>query len=263
MSSWLQTGNASKKLQEQEEIEAQKRKEESGKMFRFYVKKGEEARITIIDGELDADGYLNPPRFYEHTIEIAGKMETYVCPEKTNPEAGDSCPLCASGDRPSLISLFTCIDHREVPSKDGTKMYRDTPKLLALKPKGFELLAHKAKKYGGLAGCTFDVARLGDNSVATGDNYDLVIKTPVEELQPKYVHQVDDGKGHKTQQTFFVPANYEEEIVFRTGEQLRELGLGTVSAATTQSKGGYVAPSKAYANEQEQNTPATDYSKEL
>lgn len=266
---WMSTGAQSKKLAEQEAIEAQKRKEEQGKMYRFYLKTGEEARITFVDGALDGEGYLTPPRFYEHAIQVAGKWEDFVCPEKTNPESGDKCPICASGDRPYLVSLFTVIDHREIQSKDKTKTYKDMPRLLALKPKGFEIVAHKAKKQGGLEGRTFDVARLGENATNTGDVWDFVEKREMADLQAQFMRNVKDDKGNDTgkQETYFVPANYESEIVFRTGDELRGMGLGVASVggggSSTGTSQGYVPPSQQYKEQANPATQGKDYSNEL
>lgn len=269
MGGWMKTGAASQQLAEQEAIEALKRKEEQGKMFRFYLKTGEEARITFVDGALNKDGYLTPPRFYEHTIQVAGKWEEYVCPEKTNPESGDKCPICASGDRPYLVSLFTVIDHREFKSKDGSKTYSDMPRLLALKPKGFEIVAHKAKKQGGLEGRTFDVARLGENATNTGDVWDFVEKKDIAELQAQFMRNVKDDKGNDTgkKETYFVQADYEEEIVFRTGDELRAMGLGVASAggstySSANKNTGYVPPSQQYKDDNSA-TAGKDYSNEL
>lgn len=265
--SWLKTGQDSAKLAQQDAAEAQKRKEEQGKMYRFYLKHGEEARVTFVDGALDGEGYLTPPRFYEHTIQVAGKWEEFVCPEKTAPESGDKCPICASGDRPYLVSLFTIIDHREFQNKDKTKTYKDMPRLLALKPKAFEIIAHKAKKQGGLEGRTFDVARLGENAPNVGDNWDFVEKNAVEDLQKLYLRDVLDDKGNVTgkKETVFVPAEYEKEIVFRTGDELRQLGLGvatgfTGGAASTNT--GYIPPSQQY-QEPTSALAGKDYSNDL
>ena len=44
-------------------------------------------------------------------------------------------------NRPSLVALFTIIDHRQIQStKDKTKVYKDTKKLLVAKTQTFELL---------------------------------------------------------------------------------------------------------------------------
>src|ERR1017187_8180370 len=57
---FLKTGKESVALAAQDKIEAQIRKEESAKAFRFYLKVGEDARITIVDSEIPK-GYLNLP----------------------------------------------------------------------------------------------------------------------------------------------------------------------------------------------------------
>ena len=78
------------------------------------------------------------------------------------------------------------------------------------------------------------------------------------------MHMLKTGSGSsnrngKVVKTFFVPANYEEEIVFRTGDELRELGLGvaTASQGSVTSNKPYTPPSQQYAEDNK------DYSKEL
>lgn len=275
--SWLQTGAQSQQLAQQEAAEVQKRQEEGGKMFRFFIKNGEEARITFIDGAPNAQGHLTPPRFYEHSIQQQGKWTTFVCPEKTNPASGDKCPICAGGDRPALISLFTIIDHRTVSSKDGQKTYSDTVKLLAMKPKAFELLMLKVKKLGSLVGCTFDFTRIGENSSSVGDVFDFVERRDPHMLMQMYQKEVKDEKGKAVGMTTkFTPANYETEIVFRTGAELSALGFGTVQqasqpyqpqqgyqpqAAASVNMQGYVPPSQQSYGDQSGGAP--DFSKEL
>lgn len=229
--SWLKKGADSAKLQQQEEAAAEARKAEMGKMRRFFLKDKEEARITFVDGELSAEGFLLPPRFYEHFVEHAGRSDNFVCPEKTNPESGEKCPICEMGDRPSLVALFTIIDHRQFKGKDGT-IYQDTPKLLAAKPLTFEILNKIAIKRGGLAGVTFDVSRVGDKAAAVGSMFDFVEKhTDIEALQQAFQREVRDPKTGKVlgTETSFKPADYETEIVFRSEADLRKLGFGKSS----------------------------------
>ena len=239
--SWLKTGQESAQVAKQDQVEAEQRKAEQGKMWRFYLKDGEEARITFVDGDLSPEGFLLPPRYYEHNLMLNGKWgNTFVCPEKTLPDSGEKCPICESGDRPSLVAVFTIIDHRTVKSKDGTKTYKDLPRLFVAKGPTFELLNKLAQKRGGLAGTTWDAMRAGDKSASVGSAFDFVEKVAVEELRKKYVHEVTDPKtNQKTIQSFFVPANYEHEIVFRTGDQLRQMGLGKPSSAPASGFGGY------------------------
>ena len=244
---FLKTGTASAELAKKQAVEAEQRKAEQGKLFRFWMKEGEEARITFVDGSLSEEGFLLPPRFYEHNLFLNGQWNNFfVCPEKTNPESKDTCPICESDDRPSLVALFTIIDHREFTgTKDKTKKYKDTKKLLVAKPQTFELLNRLAIKRGGLACCTFDVSRVGDKAAAVGSLFDFVEKTDLKVLQAKYQREVVDPKTNvKTKQSYFTPADYEHEITYRTGLQLKELGLGKNGGGggETASPAGATAP---------------------
>ena len=227
---WLKTGKESAAAAKQEEAAAKQRKEEQGKMWRFFMKQDEEdVRITFVDGDLSDEGYLMPPRFYEHNVQMNGKYgNLFVCPEKTDPASGEKCPLCEQGDPASLVALFTIIDHRPFTRKDGS-IGQDTPKILAAKPITFQLLNTLAVKRKGLAGCTFDVMRTGDKSAAVGSMFDFVEKhniTP--EFKAQFVREYKDAKTGKTVTVQgFEPANYEAEIVYRTADELRtQYGFG-------------------------------------
>ena len=234
---FLKAGKESADLAAKQAAEAQAYRENQGKLFRFWLKEQEEARITFVDGDLSPDGYLVPPRYYEHGLYLNGSWNNFfVCPEKTNPEAKDSCPICVAPDRPSLVALFTIIDHRTFHgSKDKSKVYVDTKKLMVCKPQTFELLNKIAMKRGGLAGCTFDVSRIGDKAAAVGSLFDFVVKTPISELKAKYqVEKTDPKTNQKVKVTNFEVADYEKEITYRTGDELRKLGLGQIPAAATE-----------------------------
>jgi hypothetical protein len=239
--SFLKTGKASADLASKHQKEQELRKQEQGKMFRFWMKENEEARITFIDGELGPEGYLTPPRYYEHNLYQAGKWNNfYVCPKLTTPDSKDECPICESGDRPALVALFTVIDHRQVMSKDKTKVYKDTKRLLVAKPQTFELLNKHAIKRGGLAGATFDASRIGDKSASVGSMFDFVEKKPVEELKAIYMTEKIDPKTNvKSKVTNFTPANYEHEITYRTGEELAiAVGAATKPGGDGEGNGG-------------------------
>lgn len=262
--SWMATGAASANLAQQAEAEQEQMEASRGKLWRFFLKEGEEARITFIDGDLNHDGFLLPPRFYEHNLQINGKWgHTYVCPEKTMPDGGHKCPICASGDKPSLVALFTIIDHREIQlkSKDGKpgKIIKDQRRLLVAKPKSMEFLAKIAQKRGGLARATFDVTRMGDNSASIGSMFDFTEKNELSVLQAAFVEEVEVN-GLKQMKSYFVPADYEKEIVFRTPEELLKLGVGVKAAsgfiASKAAGSGGLAPGGVSA-------PSTDYSKQL
>jgi hypothetical protein len=246
--SFLKTGAESAALAKQEAAEAQKRKEETGKLWRFFLGDNEDAKITFVDGELGEEGYLNPPRFYEHTVFYNGKYENFICPEKTNPGAKDACPNCEAGDRASLVAVFTIIDHRTFQSKDKTKTYSNTRKLFVAKPQTFELLNKLAMKRGGLVGCTFDVSRAGDKAPAVGSMFDFVEKHDIVSLQTMFMVEKTDPKTNKvTTVTNFLAADYENELIYRTGDELRKLGLGKPSNGFIPPSQGSVAKAN-YAN---------------
>lgn len=238
--SWLKTGAESKQLAEKHAVEQQQAKEEGGKLFRFYLKGKDEGRITFLDGNLSDEGFLLPPRFYEHFIQHNGKWQTFVCPEKTNPNSGEKCPLCEGGDKPSLVAAFTVIDHRTTYNKDKTKSFKDQKRLYVVKSQTFEMLNKLAVKRDGLVGCTFDVSRTGEKSPSAGDFFDFVEKKPLEEVQKLYQIEVEQD-GKKVKQTYATPADYDSEIVYRTGAELAKL-LGAPGSygetTTTEASGG-------------------------
>ena len=123
-------------------------------------------------------------------------------------------------------------------------MYKDTAKLLKAKTQSAEYLASIAQKRGGLSGCKFDVERHGDKSAAIGSHYDFVDKQPAEVLKKQYTYKYKDDKGVEHVQSSFEPADYEQEIVFLSEEDLRGLGFG--KGATTGMKAG---PSSASAKD--------------
>jgi hypothetical protein len=224
----MKQGAASAQVAQQEEAEHALRKEQQGKMFRFFLDDKEEAQITFVDGALNEQGFLVPPRFYEHGLKVNGKFQTFVCPQKSDPDAGHQCPICEQGDRPYLLSVFTIIDHRIRKARDSDKTYQHTRRIFAAKPQTFEILNKLALKYGGLAGKTFDVSRVGDKAPAVGSMFMPIGQTDIAILQQQFMEDVlgQDGKPTGQKKTYFVPANYEQEIVFQTEVELRQMGFG-------------------------------------
>ncbi|ATS92312.1 hypothetical protein DLP05_057 [Stenotrophomonas phage vB_SmaS_DLP_5] len=254
--SWLKTGADSAKAAEQAKAEAEAKKAEMGNMFRFFIKKGEDARITFVDGELSSQGFLLPPRFYEHTVMFNGNWTNFVCPEKTSPELGHKCPLCETGDYASLVALFTVVDHRTYKSPTTGKTYKDTTKLFVAKSGTYEMLNKIAIKRDGLIGCTFDVSRMGDKAPAVGSMFDFVEKNDPEKLKGVWTRSYKDKDGKEVTEDSFKVADYDKEIVFRTGDELRALGFG---------KGAHTGSGFAGANPggSQQSAESKDYSNEL
>lgn len=225
---WMATGDQSAQMQEQHKVEQAQREAEYGKMRRFFIQDpGKEARITFVDGALGPQGFLVPPRFWEHNLNLGGKWGNYfVCPEKTMPAAGHKCPICASGDVAYLAALFTIIDHREFTASDG-KVYKDQPRLLVAKPQSFEMLNKVAVALGGLSCVTFNVGRSTKKAASIGDIYINVAKGDLQELRMAHKFSIVDEKTKQEQwYTKFAVADYGTEITFRTPDELLKLGLG-------------------------------------
>lgn len=236
---FLKTGADSVNIAKQAESEAEMRRETQGRMWRFFLgqvsgsSKYDEARITFVDGDLSPEGYLLPPRWYEHSLMIGARLENFVCPEKTNPHSDEKCPLCEVAERVSLVAAFTIIDHRSYKSSKG-ETYSNSRRLFVAKTQTFEILNKMAVKRGGLAGCTFDVSRSGEKSPGVGNVFDFTEKTPIEALQGLYTTVSTDPKTNaKSQTTYFLPADYETEIVYRSADELRKLGFGAPKGASS------------------------------
>lgn len=251
--SWLMKGAAaSQELEKKAKAEQAARQAAQGKMWGFWMKEGEEnVQLTFVDGDLDGDGFFAPPRYYEHTIKRGSSYDSYVCPEKTNPSLGEICPICEAnnkGENAYLVALFTVIDHRTFTSKDGDKSYTNSPKILKAKMKSAEYLAGLAKKRGGLAGIKFDITRVGDKSASIGSHYDFVDKQDAEVLRKQFTRKFKNEAGKEVVETVFKPADYDNEIVFLTEQELRNLGFGK-GAVTGQNKHAQQATSDDYSDQ--------------
>ena len=215
---FLKKGAAAKEALQKEEAQAELRKQEQGRLWRFRMPEGEERKITFLDGDIDDDGMLDINMFYEHTIRVNGTWENFVCTADT--DTSQPCPICEAGNTPSLVGVMTVIDHSEHKIKKGPnagKTITNQRKLFVAKQGTLKLLTKQAVKRGGLAGCTFEVSRLGDKDPAVGNQFDFVHKfESYEEIAEELGLKIEDVQ----------PANYEEEIRYRSPEELIELGVG-------------------------------------
>lgn len=208
----LKRGDAARKALAAEEYKTEKAKAEAGnRLFRFFIKDGEETSITFLDGELD-NGMLDGAYFFEHNVLMNGKWGNFfVCLQEEEP-----CPVCeTTKSKSSYVCLLTVIDHSSYKAKDG-KTYKDQVKLFAAKRETVQILQKIAVKRGGLTGCRFDVSRSGDKSASVGSMFDFVDKSSMATIRSKYgkdVSQID----------------YEEYIgsIYHTAKELKKLGFGS------------------------------------
>jgi len=204
---FLKTGRAARKEASAVD-EAKKRRDEESKFFRFYVKRGTERQITFLDGALDEDGELTMVTYYEHNLYMNGNWRNFfVCTGNEN----EPCPICEEGKLPAMVAAFTILDHTEYTDRKGNT-HKDQVMLLLAKRGTQKLLEYQAAKRGGLAGVTFDVARIDEEqSAAVGTSFDFVEKIDVKKVLKKYGAEVID---------------YEDAINYRTPEELRKRGFG-------------------------------------
>lgn len=232
MVKFLKKGKEGEQITKQAEAEVERRREQSGNtVFRYWMPEGAEQRITFLDGELSEAGLLDVPRYWEHNLLINGSWKNWFpCVKDEEP-----CPLCEIKP-PSLVYVFSIIDHREWEDKNG-KTHQHERKLYVCKGDTYKRLSKIAEKRDGLTGATFDVARIGDKSENVGNDFDFVEKLSLKELRKKYDLEKSGETGNNK---VCLPYDYEEVIKYYTGEELRNMGLGSgeapVGSADTSKK---------------------------
>ena len=226
---WMKRGVDAKKAMQHEDAKAEERKAEAGKLWRFFVTPEKAGLVTFLDGSLDAEGMLDIQVFYEHRVRINGEWNNFVCTAEI--DQSQPCPLCEKGDKPAFVGVMTVLDHSEHKIKNGPnagKTITNTRKLFVAKRTTIKLLTTIAKKRGGLAGCTFEVTRSGEKTPAVGEHFDFTAKySKLSEIADKFGLKLEDVQ----------PANYEEEVRYRTVAELIELGVGKAQSGVGYEKG--------------------------
>lgn len=233
--SWMKTGKKAQEMANQEEEKVQQQMAEANRMRRFFLPAGADTKITFLDGKLDEDGVLDAPRYFEHNVFMGGKWTNwFVCTKEEEP-----CPVCEGGNEPKLVAVFTVIDHSEWKSPKTGVVYKDQRKLLVCKRNSFKVLQKKAEKQGGLAGCTFDVARTSDKDASIGNDFDFCEKRTKAQLIEAYPTLKDE----------MCKADYEKEIPYLTADELRKLGFGSMVVGAEAAAKEEVAATSSYADE--------------
>ena len=217
--SFLKRGKEAMEIAAKEEKKAEMKSKNN--LFRFYVKNGESAELTFLDGDL-VDGVLDIPFFHEHQVNMNGSWNNFfICTQDEEP-----CPICDGGSTASYVGIMTVIDHGEYTSKKDGVVHKDNVKLFVAKRDTIKMLQKYAVKRGGLRGCRFDVSRTGDKSPSVGSSFDFSEKLTDAELKAKYKEKA-------------APVNYDEYLkgLYTPAAELRKLGFGS-SAAPVGSEAG-------------------------
>lgn len=227
---FLKKGKAAHTEMAKAEAEAEARKKAAG-IRRYWIPENAEGKVTFLDGDLGDEGLIEAVSFWEHQLKLNGNWRNwYPCTQVTEP-----CPICEGGDNPSLVMVFTVIDHGEWKDKQGV-VHKDERRLFVCKRETFKRLQKIASKRGGLKGCTFDVSRVGEKSAGVGDTFDFIEKRTMPALAKALNLKPED----------VAPFDYEEVLTYYTADQLRELGFGEASPPIgSEDKVGKPAGSKA------------------
>lgn len=242
---FLKRGSESQKAADDHKQQRDIRKSTMGKMFRFWLNRNKESRVVFIDGEIDEQGFLVPPRAWEHKHFSGGNNrgpDYYLCPEKNDPQSGARCPLCADGDYPAFNSYFTVIDIPPEPykTKDGA-VHTFARRLFVAPSTVMDKLLKLAQKTGGLAGQAFDISRSdNEKSSRVGDLFIPIERKTPKEWAAQFMEDVLDKQGKPTgqKQTAYRVAEYEKEVVQLTPEELMVLGFGHGHSQSSFKGGG-------------------------
>ncbi len=208
--SFLKRGRAAQEAFAKAEAEAEVRNAQ-GKARRFWVKDGEEAVITFLDGKLTSEGLLDAVQFNEHKAQLNGSWRNYFpCTAGEEP-----CPLCQQNNHASLVSLFTVLDHRKWKDRAG-KVHRHERKLFVAKRDTFKRLQKFASKRGGLVGWQVSISRLGERTPEVGTDFDFIEQHRLKDLAVELKLKPEDCK----------PFDYDEVIRYYTADELRDMGFG-------------------------------------
>ena len=210
--SFMQGASQAQNAFQAEQTQREVRREQ---MFRFWLKKGEKARVTFLDGSLGENGVLEAGGgfYYEHTVNAPGKgWSDFVCLR----EIEGFCPICAGGHNAAYVGYFTVIDHRSITGKRGT--YKDQKRLYVAKQTTYEKLMLRAAKNPevGLTGVTMDVMRSTvDTSPRVGDDFDIVEVRSLPEIHAAFPQSGVDK-----------PTDWMKQIVPVPGVELLARGIG-------------------------------------
>ena len=143
---------------------------EDRKPFRFWMNPGDAKDIVFVDDRAFS--------FKEHQVKLNGKWNNFfTC---TAP-MGEKCPLCEAKQPLYLVTMFTVIDTSEYTSSNG-KVYKNTRKLLAVKPAIATVLQRKKKAQNeSLVGCKFTVFRPTEKDSSAGSDFEFQSKIDLAE----------------------------------------------------------------------------------
>lgn len=213
--SWMMKGQKAQNAVAQAEAAAAAAAEAAGKLQRFWLMNGGEASITFLDGRLSKEGTLDIPMWYEHKAPVGGRWENFVCVANVEP-----CPFCEGGDKHQLVGGLTVINHTPYTYTKGQKAGQtigDRRQLYIPSRTALKMLQTLAGKLGadgsGLQFMRFDVNRTGEKEPRVGNLMTPMGRTTKADLLKQFGKDLVEA------------ADFEKEIVYRTGAELAKMGI--------------------------------------
>lgn len=151
--------------------------------FRFWVPVGGEARVTFIDGNLDVDGALDIPYWYEHRLMLGGRIQPITCYETVS-DMGP-CPICTAGHKTQLVAGMSVINHTPYVVQKGQnagKTLTNRRQMLVAPRTAIETFQKLAGKRGGLSTHCFDAYRKEKKDPRVGSVWDYVGQLTPEQI---------------------------------------------------------------------------------
>lgn len=216
---FLKTGKAAAAAFTHAEEQAEKAK---NGLYRFMITKkqlDEPFKIMFLDGELNDEGMLDTPMYYEHTVNFQGKWQNFVAPETD--EGPDPIQEYNEGRLPALVQAFTVLNFTPYTKKDGTVVEEPRKQLFICKRNTMKRLATQAKKRGGLTGCLFEVTRTSDKAENVGDVYDFEEKYAKKDIVEQFPKNPEMAE----------PYDYLEVIDYHSRDELIAMGFGNSGGA--------------------------------
>jgi len=185
---WYSTGKDAENrfaADEARKEESKKRREE-GYIKRWWIPVtrsddlGQE--LVFVDACWESEEYVAPFTYMEHNLKLNGTWRNwFTCLEGEKDSNGRPviCPICSSGDRPSLVAAYTIINRNSYAKKDGStgNANKDELNLFVCKSKVQKDLRRKTVSHKGLRGCAFHAIRGTSESANTGDLFEFKEKT--------------------------------------------------------------------------------------
>ena len=112
----------------------------------------------------------------EHNLTVDGDWKNwYTCLKKIDPP----CPICSASHRPYYVGMLSVL--AKWVDDDGNAHWGK--KIFAGKLNGIERIRRQLSKKGNLLYCKYEVARTGDRSEVTGDDYEFVERLTKEQVE--------------------------------------------------------------------------------